>query len=460
MNLYAPFYRVALFPLWERLRHRPTLSRLHYLSRTQYRSTDELVALQVAKLRQLLTHAAAQVPAYRARIADSGIDPGRLRDPADLGTLPLVSRQEVQRDPVAFTAADKGGPLLTKSTSGTTGNPFRFSYSQDSEVWRQAVKLRAYGWAGYSPGMTTLHYWGPPAVQPMGRKAIKIALDRGLRRETYLDCARQGVSDLQQVVKTIRRLRPQVLVGFTQATVELGRFVLSGGLRDWPAMQVICGAERLFEKDRQVLELAFGATGTVFETYGCREFMLIASECEAHDGLHQSMENLLVEIVDDQGHAAPPGTLGQVAITDLHNFGMPLIRYLTGDLAIARGGTDGTRCACGRGLSRLSSLEGRQSDLLRGSDGRGIPGLVFNSVFASLGGQVEQFQAVQRKDGRIDLKVVPGPEWTDQVVEGLTARLRPYLGELPLSVKVVQSIPSLPSGKRRYVVIEDAQGAL
>ncbi len=458
MNPYAYVYRAALFPLWERLRNRPTLGRLQYLERTQYRSTDELVALQVAKLRQLLVHSAEQVPAYRARVAACGLSPAQLRDAADLRGLPLLTRQEVQRDPTAFTAAAGGGPLLTKSTSGTTGNPFRFSYSQDSDIWRQAVKLRAYGWAGYVPGMTTVHYWGPPAVAPTRKKALKLALDRGLRRETYIDCALQSEAELRKAVKRLRQLRPQALVGFTQATVELGRFILRQGLRDWPAMQVICGAERLFEKDRGVLERAFGLPGSVFETYGCREFMLIASECEAHDGLHQSMENLLVEIVDEKGQAVAPGQLGQVAITDLHNYGMPLIRYLTGDLAVAHKGS--SRCACGRGLLRLSSLEGRQSDLLRGSDGQGIPGLVFNAIFASLGGKVEQFQAVQRRDGRIDLKVVPGPEFDDGVVEGLKSRLHPYLGQLPLSIRVVQSIPALPSGKRRYVVVEDARGAL
>ena len=37
-------------------------------------------------------------------------------------------------------------------TSGTTGEPLVFGYDRDSEYWRQATKLRGYGWAGYRPG--------------------------------------------------------------------------------------------------------------------------------------------------------------------------------------------------------------------------------------------------------------------------------------------------------------------
>lgn len=462
MEMYASVYRSILFPLWEGVRGRPTLQRLHYLERTQFCSPDELDALQVGKLRRLLGHAWEHVPGYRRRMEEAGLDPARLLHVDDMARLPVLTREQVQGDAASFVAraaAGAGKPrLLTKSTSGTTGMPFRFSYSFDSEVWRQAVKLRAYGWAGYTPGLRTVHYWGPAAVPPSRLKSWKIQLDRALRRELYLDCARQGEGDLRAAVDTLRRLQPRVLIGFTQATAQLARFVLLRDLRDWPAMHVLCGAERLFPADRQVLEQAFGEPGSVFETYGCREFMLIASECEAQHGLHTSAESLLVEVVDEQGRPVPAGTMGRVAITDLHNYGMPLIRYLTGDLAIARAPDD--RCPCGRGLPRLSSLEGRQADLLRGRDGRRIPGIVFNSVIAGLGGKVLQFQALQRRDDVVELRLVPGPEFDPAIVPGIRSRLQPYLADLHLVISVVDTIPAMASGKRRHVIVEDSQTPL
>ena len=58
------------------------------------------------------------------------------------------------------------------------------------------------------------------------------------------------------------------------------------------------------------------AFGPAFETYGCREVMLMASECERHDGMHTSMETMIVELVvrepDGTTRAARPGETGEV----------------------------------------------------------------------------------------------------------------------------------------------------
>jgi phenylacetate-coenzyme A ligase PaaK-like adenylate-forming protein len=85
------------------------------------------------------------------------------------------------------------------------------------------------------------------------------------------------------------------------------------------------------------------------------------------------MENLIVELVvrEPTGavRAARPGEVGEVAITDLHNLACPLIRYVTGDLAIARADS---RCACGRGLASIDPIDGRP-DLRATALGGDIP---------------------------------------------------------------------------------------
>src|SRR5581483_3500329 len=163
-----------------------------------------------------------------------------------------------------------------------------------------------------------------------------------------------------------------VLLCYTQAGADLARFINDRGLRDWDTIPVICGAERLYPVDREALVQAFGPA--VFETYGCREVMLIGSECERHDGLHLSAENLIVEVIVD-GRPARPGETGEVVITDLHNLGMPFIRYANGDLATAM---DDSACACGRSLPRIGSIEGRVTETLRDAEGGRVSGLVFN----------------------------------------------------------------------------------
>jgi len=118
--------------------------------------------------------------------------------------------------------------------------------------------------------------------------------------------------------------------------------------------------------DRSVLTGAFGPA--VFETYGSRETMLMAAECEAHDGMHIQEENVLVEILRS-GRAVRPGETGDVVITDLHNLGMPMIRYVNGDIATM---AEDEACTCGRTLARIARVDGRRADTLTDLDGNAV----------------------------------------------------------------------------------------
>lgn len=455
MDLYGKLFRSVLFPGWETvLRRRPTLSRVDYLTRTQWRSEEELAELQLGALRQLLRHAYEHVPFYRKRFDAAGLTPSDIRDVADLLKLPPLTRPEASASYAERASTSPPFPTIKKSTSGSSGAPLVFAYDADSEYWRQATKLRGYGWAGYRPGDRTFHYWGPaPKPLPPWHKRAKIGLDRALRRETYMDCTARHEEYMRGVAKAIARQRPSCVLCFAQSGGDFARFVNERGLRDWGTIPVICGAEQLFPQDRAALELAFGPA--VFETYGAREVMLLAAECEAHDGLHVSMENLLVEIVvtdpnGTQRHAAS-GEQGEVVVTDLHNFGMPFLRYANGDLAVAG---PSSRCGCGRSLSRLMAIEGRKTDTLTDGEGGRVSGLLINVCMVPVAAAVAQFQCIQHKDRSITLKLVTTSSFTDetkrQVQENLSARIR----GVPITIEVVQEIPAAASGKRRPVIVE------
>ena len=67
------------------------------------------------------------------------------------------------------------------------------------------------------------------------------------------------------------------------------------------------------------------------------------------------------------------GEMGEIVITDLNNYAMPLIRYRLGDLAVA---TDKI-CKCGRGLPLLGDIEGRTQSILVGNSNQYVPGSFF-----------------------------------------------------------------------------------
>ncbi len=346
-------------------------------------------------------------------------------------------------------------PVITKTTSGSSGQPVVVRYNAESRHWRDAIRWRAYGWGGYQIGMRAMHYWGfGPTATTSWWKQKKTAVDRLVKRDLYVDCTPRDDLALASAVAELRRFRPHAVVAYASGAAALARFVNERDLRTWDAIPVLTGAERLLPDDRAAIERAFGPA---FDTYGCREVMLIGSECEAHDGMHTSMENLIVELVirepDGTIRAARPGETGEVVVTDLHNLACPMFRYVNGDLAVARGATP---CSCGRGLVRIGPIEGRVTETLVDGSGRAVGGLVFNILLATIGGVAQSFQVVQRLDRSIVFKVVltSGHALPERETKLLRDYAQRYLPGAPLAIEVVSDIPLTAAGKRQVVIVE------
>ena len=450
MSIYTSMVDRLLWPAWERgIRGRPTPTLLAQLRASEGASLESLRDGQITALRALLAHAAEASPHYVRGIREAGLDPSRVGFES-FSRLPILTRRAAQSSLEERLSTRPPKATIRKTTGGTTGEPLVIRYDANSEHWRQAIKLRGFGWAGFRVGAPSLHYWGASSTAVGRGSQIKQRADRLLKRETWIDCNQQDDASRIAAARIISREQPEYLFAYAQAAADLARFINRRGLRDWREVRVIAGAEKIYPDDREELERAFGE---VFETYGCREVMLIGCECDRHDGLHISMENLIVEIVDDEGQPSRPGDVGRVVLTDLHNFGCPFIRYANGDLAVAV--ADDDVCGCGRAHPRLRSIEGRSTETLRDADGAPVGGMVFNLVFSPLAEHVQQFQVVQRADSSITVRVVPAKiELAPNAYEHLSKTAERYLPNIPIKIEIVDDIPLSASGKKRVVIVE------
>jgi phenylacetate-CoA ligase len=456
MSLYEELLENTIFPFWDgKLRHRQTFERLAFVRSTQWRSPTELIEIQARELQRLLQHAYANVPFYRRRFDEAGLKPADIRDARDLSRLPVMDRPTAIASAKDRTATAGASIDIKKATSGTTGMPLTIGYDRPSDDWRQAMRIRGYGWAGYRLGRRALHFWGFDNPNMTRYRRLKLDLDRFIRRDRFFDCVKRGDAELEAFAREIETYKPRLIVSYSQAAGDFARYVLAKGRRTWGDIPIICAAERLFPEDRRVVEQVFGRG--VFETYGCREVMLIAAECNAHQGMHTSMENLVVEVVvrtPDGERPARPGETGEIVLTDLHNYGAPFIRYANGDLA-----TMGPEeaCPCGRGLARIQSVDGRSADTLTDGDGNRIAGLLLSMLLSSLKDIINQFQIVQHPDRSVTIRLIPGPRYEEEGRGSVKAMVEKYLRRVPVEVREVSEIPVEASGKRRIVVVERGQ---
>ncbi len=208
---------------------------------------------------------------------------------------------------------------------------------------------------------------------------------------------------------------------------------------------IIVGAEKLHPFQRQLIEKVFQAP--VFETYGSREVMLMSAECDRHEGLHLTSENLLLEILDDNGQPTPPGQEGNIVVTDLFNYGMPFIRYINGD----RGLAGWKQCSCGRGLPLMQPPQGRELDM-RMPDGGRIAGPFFQHLLKDFDA-VRRFQVIQDTADHVEVRLVIAGEWNEQLRGRLESAIRSIVGsEIKLDLRPVEAIALTGVGKLKVVV--------
>jgi phenylacetate-CoA ligase len=440
-------YRYGLLPAFESVfKRRQTWRYWKELERTQWLPADELRRLQFESLRRLITHSFTHCPYYRAVWQERGLEPGRLRHPDDFLAWPLVNRDIIRAHRLEMRSQLPGVRLIDKATGGSNGTPLQFDIDPQSYEWRNGIWFRGYAWAGAEPGTKQLWLWGVPLGKTPSWKLRRERWYSRLYRRYTLNTFEFSDDRLEEFLAKHNRYRPDVVVAYTNPLFSFAQLLEEKGLVPYSPRSVGVGAEKLYDFQRKVIERVFRAP--VFETYGSREFTLIAAECDRHEGLHLSMENLLVEVLDEEGRPTPAGEEGNLVVTDLHNYGMPFIRYVIGDRAVAGWAT----CSCGRGLPLLKKVVGRQLDVLRTPDGRQVPGEFFPHLLKEFA-SVRRFQVVQEEPDRIELRVVLKGEWTEADQRLLDKEVRHIIGpQMRYDLVPVEDIPLTVQGKLRVVV--------
>jgi len=445
--LTEALYRHLLIPAYESVyQRRKTLRYWHELEQSQWLGIEELEALQLSALQRLLRHADETCPYYREQWQAAGLRADAVQSLADFRRWPVLGKPQIREHRPAMRSERPAGRLIAKTTGGSTGAPLSFDLDLGSYERRNAAMLRGYTWAGASPGTKQFYLWGVPLEKRPARQVWKDRLFNALQRRRVVNSFALSDQTVPQILADLNRYRPDVIVAYTGALYQFARGLAEQKLRPVSPRSLIVGAEQLHGFQRELIESVFQAP--VFETYGSREFMLIGAECSEHRGLHLTTEQLLVEILDDDGQPAAPGELGHVVVTDLTNYGMPFIRYAIGDEAVA----GFTQCACGRGLPLLGKVSGRRLDALCTPDGRRVPGEFFPHLLKDYAG-IRQFQVVQPALDRLELHVVLAPSWTEAEQQHLLGRVAEIMGpQVALQWQPVPAIELTRAGKHRVVV--------
>ena len=325
-------------------------------SANDYMSETFLRELQLARLQNMVRHAYDNVALFRSRMDERNIKPEDIKTLKDISLLPFCVKTDLRDTyPFGLCAVPMSEIVRLHASSGTTGKPIVVAYTQeDLKVWSEVMR-RALCCCGltkndvvqvsYGYGLFTGGLGAHAGVEALG--ATVVPASGGNTKRQVMLIRDFGVNAIC--------CTPSYFLHLIEQAKELGI-----DLRDLPIRAGVFGAEPWTQGMRERLESSAGIEA--FDIYGLSEIIGpgVAIECSQHQGLHIFEDHFYPEIIDpDTCEVLPDGETGELVLTTLSKYAMPMIRYRTRD--ITRIITE--KCACGRTLRRIDRISARSDDM-------------------------------------------------------------------------------------------------
>jgi len=443
-SLYTKFITSCVFPLHEKLKKHDTVAIKNAMEESQWWSREQLLTYQNERLQKLLKSVNSHVPYYQRMFAENQIDINTIKSAADLPQLPFLTKPVI-REHSDNLKADNATDLVRFNTGGSSGEPLVFYISNERVSHDVAAKWRATRWWDVDIGDPEIVLWGSP-IELGSQDYVRLVRDKLLRTK-LLPAFEMNEAKLDSFIEEIKSFRPKMLFGYPSAFALLAKHVTERkmALNDLGIKVVFVTSERLYDHQRNAIETAFGCQ--VANGYGGRDAGFIAHQCPS-GSMHITSEDIIVEIVDEQGSVLPVGESGEIVVTHLATQHYPFIRYKTGDVGVL----SDEACSCGRALPVLAEIEGRTTDFIVAQDGTLMHALALIYIVRDLD-SVDQFKIVQESRDKTRVLLVVNSAFDHQQEVSIKDGFKQRLGEqVEIVIEKVTDIPAERSGKMRYVI--------
>ncbi len=418
----------------------PQLKKLHAQYDEIYQrrlSRQVFETYQTEALTAMVSHAYQTCPYYTEMFDQHGLRPQMIRTLNDLKQIPLLSRQTVRQnfyDLCSDTIEIQHSFL--QQTSGSTGEPVKIISNYQQKLEGDIVLslfIRSYGvevshFSNNDTGLILVTSF------PMSQSFTYRQPFFNFSTLFKLNINGEHWSSASDPLEFIRQQQPILITGLPEHLYSL--YQLSHQMdpeQIYPIKPrlLLSGGNTLRKSIRDKLRNFFQVP--VVDFYASKEFGQIAATCPENTGYHIN-EWMILEIVDANGEPLPAGERGQIALTSLRNFSMPLIRYVVGDY----GRLAPNSCSCGNQWPLLLELEGRSNQFLIKPDGTLLHPYVFLKLLNRL--SLAQYQVIQQSQNQIVIRYILDQEFDPMIETQIRECVQPFLKGFNLLIEQVPSI--------------------
>lgn len=445
----AKFRRNILLPIyWKYIKHWRVLEYYKKLKDQQWKTLKENRNLQRIKLFKLVKYAGQNIPYYKQIIQKYNVQFSEDSIFDDIKKFPILTKETIRNN---FDKLYKfrDNTYYRNTTSGSTGKPAIFFQDKYCLEWEIATKILFDEWAGRKIGEPMVRLWGSMQDVLKGGQGFKEYLRQQLSGVTTLSSTKVSEEDMHRYLKTINKSKPGLILAYANFMGEFTRFIQNHNLTIYSPRSIMTSACVLFPEIRKNIEDVFQAT--LFNRYGSREMGDIACNCEKSIGLHLIPTIHYLEIMDDEEREVKSGNSGNIIITLLTNYTMPLIRYKIGD----RGVLSDKNNQCRHGLPFLEKIEGRIVGHFKNKFGDIISGGFFFSILLSCK-NIKQFQIIQEEIEFISISLVLIDKTKlknmKKDFKEINRKIKLAMGNrTKIKYNLIDGIKPSPSGKYMYV---------
>ncbi len=406
--------------------------------------------IQNRELEKYLSYASKKIPYYSALLNP---EPYVVRDHLNVDqflTIPLLTKDIIRRDYLNLINDDHSLKSRVNTSGGSTGEPVKLLQCSNYQLWTKAYKRFYLIKAGGREYNKLLTIWGSerdilePSID-LWKKARNY-----LRMKKTLNAFKMTQEDLVNFATVINNYKPDVIEAYVHSIYEIAKYVNKKKVTLYKPQGIIVSAGTFHDFMEDEIKQAFGVP--IYNRYGSREMGDMACSCGGKDSLHISMLTHYIEVADDKGEPLPDGEIGDIVVTSLTNYAMPLIRYMIGDRGVLRRNT--TCSYCGWHGDILEEVTGRSVDVFKSKDGAHVAGGYFNHIFF-FREWVKKFQVIQENKNEMTINIVKEDSYdsipSEEQIE-INDAIHKVMPDIILKWKEVPDIEYDRSGKFRFLI--------
>lgn len=392
---------------------------------------DNTIKKNELRLLELINYSLKHVPYYKEKYKQITIT--SLSEFQD--KINFIDKDIVMRDDKLFLSDDLNmHNYVEGTTGGTSGKPLKIIIPRNRHIVELGT-VHNY-WEGYG------YNFSPRAVLRNKKINNKPYIINPITKEVIFDGFSLTDDNFKIIYETMKKYKIEFLQCYPSSGYSFAKYLKNHDLDVSFIKSFFVSSENLLTHQKDFIE---SLDIKLFSLYGHSEKLVIAGTCLYSGYYHLEPSYGYMELVDENNNLiTKEGILGEIVGTTYNNFGMPLIRYKTGDFAEYID----TKCECGFKGKSLKTIQGRwNGEKIYNKDETFVTTTALN-LHNHLYSVIDGIQYIQEKKGELIINVIAGEEFTQKDEDAIISHFKNKLAnDSKITLNKVKSLLKQKNGK-------------